>query len=269
MALAYDEPAKAEREMDGYSWAVTNMPTPFVGVAPAPGDHASAHINAQQLRHPTDLIFPKPKGTFRVFVTGGSTAFGTGAPSDATTITGFLQELVDAEFSDSARHIEIINAANPAWVSTHERMWISTRLAEMEPDLVVSFSGNNDAHFGFLGLHVFSFRTYAEHFFTLLDSDILEAVGRDRFPIPWNPSIDTPVDPAEVLRRLETNLRLTTVALEPTGAPYVFILQPTLATTKKPLTKREAAHLASESLGEGCSDYFRSVYALYQEKLPS
>ncbi|HED66075.1 MAG TPA: SGNH/GDSL hydrolase family protein [Planctomycetes bacterium] len=268
MALAYDDPARAEREMDGYTWAVANMPTPFVGVAPSPGDHDCAHINAQQFRHPTDLVFPKPKDTFRVFVTGGSTAFGTGAPSDDTTITAYLQELVDEEFAGSPKHIEIVNAANPAWASTHERMWIATRLAEMEPDLVVSFSGNNDAHFAFLGLHVFSFRTYAEHFFTLLDSDVLEAVGRDPFPIPWNPSIDGPVPPAEVLRRIEVNLRLTAASLEPTGAPYLFVLQPTLATTKKELTTREAAHLASESLGEGCTDYFRRVYELYQTNLP-
>lgn len=268
MALAYEDPARAERELDHYTWAVPNMPTPFVGVAPMPGDHGCAHIDAQQFRHPTDLELPKPAGVFRVFVTGGSTAFGTGAPSDETTIPALLQQLVDEELGGASKRIEIVNAANPAWASTHERMWIATRLAEMQPDLVVSFSGNNDAHFAFLGLHVFSFRTYAEHFFTLLDSDILAAAGHEPFPIPWNPSVEDPVPPAEVLRRLEVNLRATTEALRPTGAPYVFILQPTLAATKKALTEREAGHLSGESLGEGCNDYFRRVYALYRTELP-
>ena len=86
LSAAFDDPSRAEAELDDYIWAVANMPSPFVGVAPVPGEYASASINHNQLRHPTPLQIPKPPGTFRIFVTGGSTAFGAGAPSDAATI---------------------------------------------------------------------------------------------------------------------------------------------------------------------------------------
>jgi hypothetical protein len=266
LAQAYDDPARAEAEMDSYAWAVANMPTPFVGVAPAPGDHPGVHVNEQQLRHPMPLELPKPEGRFRIFVTGGSTAFGTGAPSDKATITGYLQEVIERELPDG--DYEVVNAANPAWASTHERILITNRLVDWEPDLVVSFSGNNDAHFGFLGLHVAWFRTYAEHHQALLLSDLLESVTGEPMPRPWNPSSDEPVPPEEVLRRLERNLRLTSAALEGTGIPYVFALQPTLAATGKPLTEREATHLEEEQLGEGVTAYLTACYEAYRRRLP-
>ena len=276
IARAYDDPGRAEAELDDYTWQVPNMPTPFVGVAPRPGQHANAHINPQQMRHPAPLEIPKPPDVFRVFVTGGSTAFGTAAPSDAATITGFLQEVVDRELAPrTGRRYEIVNAANPAWTSTHERILIENRLSELEPDLVVSFSGNNEAHFGYIGLHVLWFRTYSEQYFTLLLSDLLAIVGDGPFSAEgtWNPKTDEPVPPDEVLRRLEKNLRLASAAMEPTGAPYVYVLQPTLAATGKELSERELAHLEDERLVNraapmGSAEYFRGCYALFRERLP-
>jgi hypothetical protein len=241
-SLAYDDPEQALAEMDQYSWAVPNIPTPFVGVAPEPGRHGNATIGPDQFRHPRKVALPKPPGTFRIFFTGGSTAYGTGAPSDAETIEGFFQQQLDRELAPrTGLTYEVINAANSAWASTHERILIENKLSEMEPDLVISLSGNNELHWGYLGLIVLWFRNYAETQFGFLLRQVYQCTGRD-FGMPAAPDIAGPVPLDLVVQRLRKNLTLAVAALEPTGATYVFALQPTLAATGKPLTDRERAH---------------------------
>ncbi len=271
MALAYDDPARAAREMDGYSWTVPNLPTPFVGVAPAPGRHANAAIDEHQFRRRAPLAQPKPPGTVRVFVTGGSTAYGTGAPSDDATIQAFLEARLARELAPRTGLVyEVVDAANPAWASTHERILIENRLSELEPDLVVSLSGNNDLHWGYLGLDVLWFRNYAESYFGALVRRLYAATGR-ALAVPPAPDIARPVPLDEVARRLVKNARLATAALEPTGAPYVFALQPTLAASGKALSERERRHRDAELLraraGRDEADSGNAYFAAGYERL--
>ena len=42
----------------------------------------------------------KPSDVYRIFVVGGSTAFGSGATSDETTIPGYLQEIINQQNFD-------------------------------------------------------------------------------------------------------------------------------------------------------------------------
>lgn len=270
LAMAYEDPVRAARELDGWCWSVPNIPTPFVGSAPLPGRHSNAFIDEQQFRHPSPIESPKPAGTVRVFVTGGSTAFGVGAPSDADTIPALLQEILQRELgSRTGRRYEVINAANPAWVSTHERVLIENRLSELEPDLVISFTGVNDAHFGFMGTSALWMRTYADLHFLRLVEWAYEQCGRT-FPRPTHTSGPVPsVPPEEIARVLEKNARLAAASLETTGARYMLCLQPALAVTGKALSARERSHLEAEILGAGAADYFRRCYALYRERLPA
>jgi hypothetical protein len=60
LALAYDDPGQAEREMDGYAWETPKVPTPFVGAAAAPGVYGNATINAMQFRAASEVAIPKP-----------------------------------------------------------------------------------------------------------------------------------------------------------------------------------------------------------------
>ncbi len=269
MALCYDDPARAESEMDDYSWAVPNIPTPFVGVAPAPGLHGNAVIDDLQFRHGRPIELPKPAGTYRIFVTGGSTAYGTGAPREDATIPAFLQALLERELAPRTGLVyEVINAANGAWASTHERILIENRLSEMEPDLVISFSGNNDVHWGFLGMNVLWFRNYAETHFGNVVRLAYELAGRT-LPVPKKPPQMQSLPPADVLARLEKNLRLAVAGLEPLGATYVFALQPTMAASAKTLTDRERKYLEEEKgLGRGSTRYFAECYAVYRAELP-
>lgn len=266
-ASAYDDPAAVLAAMDRLGWSVPNMPTPFVGTMPVPGTWTTATISHRQFRRVGELAVPKPPGIVRIFLTGGSTAFGVGAPSDAETIPGFLEGFLNAELAPrTGLRYEVVNAANPAWLSTHERILIENRLSELEPDLVISFTGVNDAHFGFLGNDAFWMRTYAEtHFLRLVETLYRDTIGRT---FPRTGEGGTPVEPEDVARRLRKNVVLAAHALAPTGATYLVCLQPALPVTKKALTARERGHLEREILGKGVSDYFRRCYACYRELLP-
>jgi lysophospholipase L1-like esterase len=266
-ALAYEDPAATLAMMDRMAWSVPNSPTPFVGTAPLEGRWANATINAQQFRRATLVLVPKPAGTVRVFVTGGSTAFGVGATGDAETIPGFLEEQLQRELAPrTGLAYEVVNAANYAWVSTHERILIENRLSEMEPDLVVSLTGLNDVNFGFGGASALWMRTYAEgHFLRLVEMVYKEAVGRS---FPRLGRTVGPISPAEIVRVLTKNARLSALALKPTGAPYLVCLQPALSVTRKGLTARERRHLEREIQGKGVNEYFRRCFAVYREELP-
>jgi len=51
----------------------------------------------------------KPSDTYRIFMVGGSTMFGSGETSDETTIPGILQKIFDSDNSN-LKKIEVINA---------------------------------------------------------------------------------------------------------------------------------------------------------------
>ncbi len=81
--------------------------------------------------------------TYRIFFTGGSTAFGFGSTSDKTTIPGFLQEYFDNEFE--YLNVEIINAGINGAKSYGEILLIKEKLIEYDPDLIISYTGVNDS----------------------------------------------------------------------------------------------------------------------------
>jgi lysophospholipase L1-like esterase len=81
--------------------------------------------------------------TYRIFFTGGSTAFGFGSTSDKTTISGFLQEYFDNEFG--YLNVEIINAGINGADSYREILLIKEKLIEYDPDLIISYTGVNDS----------------------------------------------------------------------------------------------------------------------------
>lgn len=236
-ASAYEDPAAAAREMDRFSYAVPSVLTPFVGSGPEPGQHDNAFINSMQFRSTKEVAMPKPQGVYRIFVTGGSTAYGSGAPSQDKIIGQYLENLLNAEVTPANLRYEVFTLASPAWTSTHERIIIENRLSELAPDLVISFSGSNDVHWAGAGRDVFWFRTYSDQHFWDLGNAARKIAGfhpmTDVVPAP------APVDPAAVAARLEKNVRLSATALALKGSRYVFVLQPAIAITSKPLSARE------------------------------
>ena len=79
---------------------------------------------------------------YRIFVTGGSTAFGFGSTSDRTTITGNLQNLFDIHHEDL--NVEIINAGINGADSYREILLIKEKLFRFNPNMIISYTGAND-----------------------------------------------------------------------------------------------------------------------------
>ena len=250
---AYHDGDRVLHQLNDISWAVPNIPTPFVGNAPEPGQHGVAHINSMQFRANGEIEMPKPDNTFRIFITGGSTAYSSGAPSQDRTIAGYLSAMLVHNLTSSTnRKYEVFTMANPAWATTHERIIIENRLSELNPDLVISFSGTNDVHWGQLGRNVLWFRSYADVFFLNLIKTVYKISGEQQIPeVTWiEPD---KIAPTLVAKRLMKNVKISSFALFQKQIDYVFFLQPTLAVTGKNLTKREREFLKDQ-------DYFQQCY---------
>ena len=260
---AYTNSQAVEQASDTISWAVKNVPTPFVGSAPWPGQQYNATINTWQMRSKQELVRPKLDRTFRIFLTGGSTAYGAGAPTQDSTIGGYLERLMNVQLTPiTDLRYEVFTFANPSWASTHERIAIENYLSELEPDLVVSLSGNNDVFWGAAGRNILWFYTLTEEYFNLLISTALELSGRQALPAL---SMTVSGNEGKVLseivaQRLQKNIRLGAYALSLTDTPWVFFLQPTLAVSAKPLTQREQAFVND-------ADYYKACYRAIERRL--
>jgi hypothetical protein len=270
LAEAYDDPKSAAEAMDDFCYSVPTVVSPFVGYAPEPGQHHNAFSNSMQFRADKEVAMPKPPETFRIFLTGGSTAFGSGAPSQDRTIGAYLNAMLDKELTPVTRHrYEVFAMANPSWASTHERIIIENRLLDLQPDLVISFSGNNDVFWGMNGRNVMWFRTQQEEFnWRVLDW----AYGVLRFkPMKDVVALDArPVAPTLVADRLVQNVQLSAFALGLKKTRYVFCLQPTLAVTRKPLDDAERNILLGlKTIDDSVtgSNYFAQCYADIDSRL--
>lgn len=249
---AYLDPAEARASAGRISWGVANLPTPFVGSAPWPGQRHNATINPDQFRFAGPIATPKPAGRCRIFLTGGSTAYGSGAPDQERTIAGYLQRRLNGTGAPALEY-EVITAANPAWSSTQERILIENRLSELAPDLVLSFSGNNDVFWGEAGRNVLWFRIGADEHFLRLAEEAYRLGGGA--PLPQIPVDESGVVATEeVARRLRKNIQLASSALELEQVPYLFVLQPTLAVSRKALSPREGDFLDHKA------PYYRQAY---------
>lgn len=80
----------------------------------------------------------------RVVLLGGSTAFGTGALSDAQTFARALER--------KFRNVQVVNAAVIGHVSTDELSLLRTELLQLQPSLVIALDGYND-HVAFIEGH--------------------------------------------------------------------------------------------------------------------
>jgi hypothetical protein len=262
LASVYYNEQEALKGMDSFSWAVPNIPTPFVGNAPMPGQHGNAHINANQFRSTKKISQPKPLETFRIFLTGGSTAYGSGAPSDETTIAGYLEKMLAEKSTPiTKKKYEVFTMANPSWATTHERIVIENKLSEMEPDLIISLSGNNDVHWGLLGRNTLWFRSLADDYFLNLIKEVYAHSGQPDIPEVTRVK-NKRIPPRLVSQRLLKNVRLITIALAQENVDYVFMLQPNLQVTEKQRTKRE-----EEATHPHSQEYFRECYALIDKGL--
>ena len=95
----------------------------------------------------TEFLDPKPEGTVRVLLVGGSAIKGF-PQTRAFAVSAFLREMLQDAWP--GREVEIINLGTTA-VASFPALTIMTEALEYEPDLVVVYSGHNE-FFGAFGV---------------------------------------------------------------------------------------------------------------------
>lgn len=88
---------------------------------------------------------PKDRDTIRIFILGGSVAYGEGASAPARRWFIQLENLLQKK---SRRKIQIIPAANHSHVTTQERIIQDLYVLPYEPDVMIFLNGFNDANTG-------------------------------------------------------------------------------------------------------------------------
>lgn len=252
LAPAYLDPARALSEMDDYVWVSPNAPAPFLGTTVAKRDDHRARVSRRGFRGPHDPTRMKPAGRTRIILLGGSTAFSVGAPDDAHTIGGYLERML-ALHGD----VEVLTFATPAWASSHERVAIENVLRHLQPDVVISLSGTNDAVWGAAGRDPHFFRAYYEDAYFRVSAAVGELADKS-FVDPVTVRELGPVTPVELaVERLVENVEISSFVLAKESATYLYALQPTLFAATR-LSAREEALLAAQQPTR--HEYFDALY---------
>ena len=103
-------------------------------------DEKVVYINSEGFRGP-EFTKDKMLNTYRIFVIGGSTTFGSGV-LDNQTFPYYLQTMFDE--ANLNFKVEVINAGWPFSWSLTETDLIKSTLLEYEPDQFIVFDGWND-----------------------------------------------------------------------------------------------------------------------------
>ena len=114
------------------------------------------YANNAGFRDPRPISLKKPDDEFRIFLTGGSTAFGLGATGEAASISNFyyiehretishlLEKILNATAPIPGKTIRVYNTAVWGYSYQHLLLRYITKLRRYKPDLVVSFDGANE-----------------------------------------------------------------------------------------------------------------------------
>ena len=127
----------------------------YKNITPAPNYHNTKgiHHNAQGFREDVDTPREKGANTYRIFIMGGSTAYGLQSMSrygqekysvlrNSETIDTYLEEYLRGKVGD--RKVEVIKAAITSQYSHHHLIYINQTVLKYDPDMVVFIDGFND-----------------------------------------------------------------------------------------------------------------------------
>lgn len=126
-------------------------------------DHKGVRHNRQGFRRSTDVAKEKPPGTIRIFLMGGSAAYGLHAPSpfpdfwvpNEETLDAHLERLLNERFRPI--RFEVINAAVMAYRVHIHWIYLNQVLLEYDPDLILFMDGHNDFYRVFKGVRQWTY----------------------------------------------------------------------------------------------------------------
>lgn len=235
---AEDRDALAER-LKTVAWVPPYRPAPFVGHMARPVLGSNPHINILGFRDGRQSYFTKPDHTVRVFITGGSTAWGSGAPSQQQTISYLLEQILNERVSSTTGYkYEVINTAFPGWSTTQEKLLIQQRLVDMHPDVVLMFSGNNDVHWALQGRDIRWFYSYQDQNYMMLLNELYQSSGHSEMTFNL-PASSIPVACSELALLTARNVEEAARATDRVKSRLIFALQPNVVSTAKRLSPRE------------------------------
>ncbi|MBM4327062.1 MAG: discoidin domain-containing protein [Deltaproteobacteria bacterium] len=114
------------------------------------------YANNAGFREPRPIMPDKPDDEFRIFLTGGSTAFGLGSSGQAAaltdyyeveyreTISYFMERILNASAPIQGKTIRVYNTA--VWGHSYQHLLTRylVKLRQFSPDLIVSLDGVNE-----------------------------------------------------------------------------------------------------------------------------
>jgi lysophospholipase L1-like esterase len=132
-------------------------------------DTRGVRHNSVGFRRSTEVSRVKPPGTIRIFLMGGSTAYGLGSMwthiqrdfaviRNEDTIDAYLERRLSAEFPGT--RIEVINAAITSTWTHHSLIYLYQTILDYDPDVVLFLDGFNDFFFTDRGHDQFASYTY-------------------------------------------------------------------------------------------------------------
>jgi hypothetical protein len=93
--------------------------------------------------------FPlKNEETIRIIMLGGSTMVGYGVDSNTKTIPAILERIINSNYEEGLqkqKYVQVLNFGHPGAHSSIELAKLSQYLVHLEPDVVISLDGYNDA----------------------------------------------------------------------------------------------------------------------------
>ncbi|MFH0825801.1 MAG: discoidin domain-containing protein [Pseudomonadota bacterium] len=116
------------------------------------------YANNAGFRDPRPISIQKPADEYRVFLTGGSTAFGLGAAGRAAQVTNNyylehretiayqLERILNASAPPAGKKVKVYNTA--IWGYSYQNLLFRyvAKLRRYKPDLIVSLDGVNEIH---------------------------------------------------------------------------------------------------------------------------
>ncbi len=238
-------------------------------------DTRGVRHNSQGFRRDADVAKAKPAGTFRVFLMGASTAYGTGGLwphlqreyavlDNSQTIDAYLEPLLRERLA--SQQVEVINAAVPSTWTHHHLINLNQVILGYDPDLILFIDGWND-HFFFSPDHdQFASYAYGEQATTIMGPPtvgalvrmngwwlfrksaffhVLSRAGREAKLLLTRPGRAAPLDVPRVVQQqhevFERNalkmIERNALILRQEGVLAVFALQPILSLEREHLDR--------------------------------
>lgn len=141
--------------------------------------------NAQGFRENEDIPKQKQEGTYRIFIMGGSTAYGLGAMSkyghekyaiisNNETIDYYLEKYLETFVTN--KKVQVINAAITSHYSHHHLIYLNQVILKYHPDMVIFIDGFNDYFPYKKDFDQFRDYAYQERAHLYMDQPTLEAL---------------------------------------------------------------------------------------------